>query len=64
MQVPDVTGAIQILKRLLVHAGGFNLGLLIRQLVGVGKPRRRQGAVSATLLALVLSLWHAMVDLP
>jgi transposase len=29
-----------ILKRLLVHAGGFNLGLLMRQIVRVGKPRR------------------------
>jgi transposase len=28
-----------ILKRLLVHAGGFNLGLLMRRLLGVGTPR-------------------------
>ena len=35
-----------ILKRLLVHAGGFNLGLFMRQIFGVGKPRRLQGALS------------------
>ena len=29
-------GHTNILKRLLSHAGGFNLGLLMRQLTGVG----------------------------
>ena len=51
-----------ILKRLLVHAGGFNLGLVMRHPFGVGKPRRLQGIVSAAL-AVVLCLWHAIVDL-
>ena len=51
-----------ILKRLLIHAGGFNLGLVMRHLFGVGKPRRLQGAPSAAL-ALILRLWHAIVDL-
>ena len=51
-----------ILKRLLIHAGGFNLGLVMRHLLGVGKPRRLQGAPSAAL-ALILRLWHAIVDL-
>jgi transposase len=37
-------GRNNILKRLLVHAGGFNLALIMRKLVGVGKPRRLQGA--------------------
>ena len=32
-----------ILKRLLIHAGAFNLGLLLRAICGVGKPRRLQG---------------------
>ena len=31
------------LKRLLVHVCGFNLGLLMRQLTGVGTPRSLQG---------------------
>ena len=28
-----------IRKRLLIHTAGFNLGLLMRQLIGVGTPR-------------------------
>jgi transposase len=51
-----------ILKRLLVHAGGFNLGLLMRHICGVGKPRRLQGALAGALAAL-LGLWHLVVDL-
>ena len=52
-------GHANILKRLLIHAGGFNLGLLMRQLIGVGTPRGLQGrlnAVMAALLALLRSL--------
>jgi transposase len=33
-----------ILKRLLIHIGGFNLALVMRKLTGFGKPRQRQGA--------------------
>ena len=36
-------GRDNILKRLLVHGAGFNLALLMRSLVGVGKPRQLQG---------------------
>ena len=32
-----------LLKRLLVHAGAFNLGLLMRQVFGRGTPRGLQG---------------------
>lgn len=42
-------GHTNILKRLLIHAGAFNLGLILRQIMGVGKPRRLQGAVGAIL---------------
>ena len=44
-----------IAKRLLIHVGGFNLSLVMRQLVGFGTPRRLQGrcfALSAALCAL------------
>ena len=37
-------GHTNILKRLLIHSGGFNLGLLVRQLIGVGTPRGLAGA--------------------
>ena len=35
-------GHPNILKRVLVHTGGFNLGLLMRRLTGVGTPRSLQ----------------------
>ncbi len=51
MRRTHLRGHQNIFKRLIVHAAGFNLGLLMRALVGVGKPRRLQGAASAALLA-------------
>jgi hypothetical protein len=41
------------LKRLYVHVGGFNLGLLMRTLVGVGTPRGLQGRLTALLAAVL-----------
>ena len=35
-----------ILKRLLIHIAGFNLGLLMRELVEIGKPRVLQGCLA------------------
>jgi transposase len=32
------------LKRLLIHAGGFNLGLVMRHAIGVGTPRGLRAA--------------------
>ena len=60
MRRVHLRGHANIRKRLLIHAGGFNLGLLLRQLIGVGTPRGLQGrliAVLATLLALSRDLW-------
>ena len=51
-----------ILKRLLIHAGGFNLGLVMRQICGVGKPRRLQG-VSAAAIAALVDFVHGLRDL-
>ena len=45
-------GHTNIRKRLLIHAGGFNLGLLMRTFFGVGTPRSLQGHATA-LLAFV-----------
>ena len=36
-------GHENIRKRLLIHIGGFNLGLLMRRLIGMGTPRGLQG---------------------
>ena len=60
MRRVDLRGHTNIRKRLLIHASGFNLGLLMRQLIGVGTPRALQGrlvAVVATLLVLIRPLW-------
>ena len=46
-------GHTNIRKRLLIHAGGFNLGLLMRQLIGVGTPRGLQGPLIAVVTTLV-----------
>src|SRR5262249_9339468 len=46
-------GHENILKRLLIHAGGFNLGLLLRSMLGVGTPRGLQGRLAAIMLALI-----------
>ena len=50
-----------ILKRVLVQVCGFNLGLLMRQLTGVGTPRSLQGraaAVCTALIGLLVELWE------
>ena len=48
------------MKRLLVHIGGFNLGLLMRALFGIGTPRSLQGRLAAAIIALwtpLVALW-------
>jgi transposase len=42
-----------ILKRLLFHAVGFNLALLVRKNHGIGKPRTLQGTSDAILLVQI-----------
>ena len=52
-----------ILKRLLIHAAGLNLSLLMRNLFGVGSPRSLQGrrGLLAAILTALLALWGALV---
>jgi transposase len=53
-------GHSNIRKLLLIHTAGFNLGLLMRQPIGVGTPRDLQGrliAVVTTLSVLIRPLW-------
>ena len=45
-----------ILKRMLIHVGGFNLSLVMRKLVGIGKPRRLQG-VCALVFGWIGVVW-------
>jgi transposase len=71
MRRTHLRGHTNILKRLLIHAGGFNLGLVMRHLFGIGTPRGlqdRPATVMAALLALLsatrcwlvaISAWHS-----
>jgi len=63
-------GHPNILKRLIVHAGAFNLGLLMRHVFGRGTPRglqgRRQpwGLLWLTLYSLFTALRTTLTRLP
>jgi transposase len=59
MRRTHLRGHENILKRLIVHAAGFNLGLLMRQVTGIGKPRRLQD-FPGLLLRLVLWFWSLL----
>jgi len=50
MRRTHLRGHPNILKRLLIHVAGFNLGLLMRSMFGIGKPRALQDAVAAGVL--------------
>jgi transposase len=52
MRRVHLRGRNNILKRLLVHGAGFNLSLILRRVMGVGKPRRLQGLCSQLLMHL------------
>jgi transposase len=52
MRRTHLRGHTNILKRLLIHAAGFNLGLVMRTSIGVGTPRGLQGALQALLCSL------------
>ena len=62
MRRTHLRGHTNILKRLLIHAGGFNLGLLLRALLGVGTPRGLQDR-SGRVVVAVLDLIHIVRDL-
>ncbi|HEX5851969.1 MAG TPA: transposase [Solirubrobacteraceae bacterium] len=52
MRRTHLRGHTNILKRLLIHAAGFNLGLVMRTSIGVGTPRGLQGALQVLLASL------------
>jgi transposase len=56
MRRTHLRGHENILKRLLIHAGGFNLGLVMRQLIGVGTPRGLQDVAVGALAALAQAI--------
>jgi hypothetical protein len=59
MRRTHLRGTTNILKRVLVHVSGFNLGLVMRRLIGVGTPRGLQGRLAA-LLTWLVSGYHAI----
>jgi transposase len=61
MRRTHLRGHTNILKRLLVHAGGCNLGLWMRTVCGVGTPRSLQGRRTAARTVLA-ALWALIAD--
>jgi transposase len=62
MRRTHLQGHPNILKRLLIHVAGFNLGLVMRKRFGIGKPRVLQGLLSS-LLRLFFALHKHIVAL-
>jgi transposase len=58
MRRTHLKGRKNILKRLLFHAIGFNLALLIRKSSGIGKPRTLQG--SSATISLAETAWKSI----
>ena len=56
MRRTHLRGHTNILKRLLIHAGAFNLGLVMRQMMGLGTPRGLQGRLPAVIAVLLVLL--------
>ena len=59
MRRTHLRGHPNIAKRVLIHAAAFNLGRLLRALLGVGTPRSLQGR-RGTLLRSLLTLYRAL----
>jgi len=57
MRRTHLRGRSNILKRLLLHAVGFNLALLVQKSFGIGKPRTLQG--TSDVFLLVYGVWMA-----
>jgi transposase len=55
-------GRDNILKRLLVHGAAFNLSLILRKTLGVGKPRQLQGACSQLFSLIFRLFWWFSVQ--
>jgi len=66
MRRTHLRGHRKIIKRLLIHVAGFNLGLLMRELVGWGTPKQCAEAAAVLFGAfwrLVERVWRPVVHL-
>jgi transposase len=57
MRRTHLRGTTNILKRVLIHASGFNLGLVMRRLIGVGTPRSLQGRLAVVIGVFLSVAW-------
>ena len=63
MRRTHLRGSDNILKRVLIHVGAFNLGLLMRQLMGKGTPRGFQsGKAAMNSLSSAVRFW--LIEFP
>jgi transposase len=62
MRRTHLRGHMNILKRMLIHVGGFNLGLVMRKLTGSGKPRCLQDR-STSSFDLLVGLWNTLATI-
>lgn len=53
MRRTHLRGHNNILKRLLIHVSGFNLGVLMRKLCGFGTPKGHQALLSALVFTII-----------
>ena len=61
MRRTHLRGHLNILKRMLVHVGGFNLSLVMRKVFGRGTPRGLQG-LFLRIFGSILMLWKVLVE--
>jgi hypothetical protein len=64
MRRTHLRGHINILKRLLIHVCGFNLGLILRKLIGSGTPKGLAERLKSLVLAVfaIVRDWDAPYD--
>ncbi len=62
MRRTHLRGHENILKRVMVHAAAFNIGLVMRSMLGFGKPRCFQGRAAA-LRRQFFMLWRVVLDI-
>ena len=62
MRRSNLRGQDNILKRLLIHVGAFNISLILRKMLGAGTPRELKHRAASFVLRLVE--WLTCNDLP
>jgi len=62
MRRTHLRGRINVAKRYLIQAAAFNLGLVMRKLIGAGKPRWAAASAVAHVFAFVKRLWSVLMS--